>query len=60
MNKVKLALAATVIFVAGLVVGYRATMHNAMIEITGPTTAAITAWGLTDEYYMEMEEPSYG
>lgn len=60
MNKVKMALIAAVIFAVGLMIGYRATMHNAVIMITSPNTAAITTWGFTDEYCMEMEEPSYG
>lgn len=60
MNKVKIALIAAVIFAAGLMIGYRATMHNAIVEITGSNTATVTAWGITDMYHMEMEEPSYG
>lgn len=53
MKKLNLVLVAAAL-IAGLVIGYRATMLNAQIIVEDERTVAVTVWGRTDLYDLEV------
>lgn len=53
MKKLTALLAALLIFAAGFLVGYRATICNAIVSIENPHWVTIDVWGRQDGYYVD-------
>lgn len=52
-RKIVAILVTLLIFAAGFLVGYRATIRNAIVSIENPHWVTIDVWGRQDGYYVD-------